>query len=440
MNARVRPSGKREGTKRRLKAQRTSGPFEQAAGTWMMIRPLVVGACAIALGLSSYATEARAALGSARPAGTIIAGPVLNGTRAFWSEAEADKLSLRSLNPVGHLATVWSHADSPGVPAGVIPELSVPSISAGSGRIAFIRTARQPSAGSAVTLPASSTLFAGRPGRIRALRTIEGICHHGLAPVAVAVSSVGLLSYEETSPCERFGSKLLLRSFGGRRLLTLQSFESGRGIYALSAAGRWAAWLEETRQGGVLHVFNLRSDTSALQQATPPYTRTVAIDAQGNFAIATGAGLSSCQSSGHQPTFAIRSASVRRPRLRMRVRRAASPYFAIFDGSVAFTTATAACPPSFGAALLRNNGSVLRFPRLQGFTGPQGITYDGQALSLADTERVGLGIIRAQFPARPTRQPSAACSGGQGRAASDPARGWDQFGISCRTAQTNLAL
>jgi hypothetical protein len=212
--------------------------------------------------------------------------------------------------------------------------------------------------------------------------------------VAVAVSNVGLVTYEESSLCSARPPQalLLLRSFAGRRLRRLRSFQSTEEVSSLAAAGHWAAWLEDTARGGVLRIIDLRSGSPVLTQTVPPTARTVAIDAQGNFTIATAGSFGGCPPDRRR-LAEIRMASIAHPRLRTIVSRAASADLAVFRGTVAFAATPEGCALSFGPALFRGRLPVMRFPALPRPFGLNGIAYDGRALAIGDGHRVLLRTL-----------------------------------------------
>jgi hypothetical protein len=239
-------------------------------------------------------------------------------------------------------------------------------------------------------------LFAGRPGRVETLRSIEELCDPRPAPVAVAVSSAGLVTYEASSLCSPRPPKalLLLRSFAGHRLRRLDGFQSTEEVSSLAAAGHWAAWLEDTSKGGALRIIDLRSGSQILTQAVPQTARTVAIDAQGNFAIASRGSFDGCPPDRRRRAE-IALASIAHPRLRTIVRRAASADLALFRGTVAFAAMPEGCALSFGPALFRGRLPVIRFPALPRSSGLNGIAYDGRALAIGDGHRILLRTLGA---------------------------------------------
>lgn len=330
---------------------------------------------------------------AAEAEGSIAIGPVLSGTRAIWPEVLAGTLSLRSLNGAGQEKTVWSQTGAAGVPANVVPELSVPSIAAGSGRVAFVRDAWLPSGGDAYEPPASSTLFAGRPGSIRALRTIGGPCAPPPAPQAVAVSGIGIVSYEARFLCspQRPKAELVLRSFSGRLLRVLQR---GAPLYSLSAAGHWAAWLEGVGRSLVFRLYDLRSGSLALSWHEPRDATTVAVDRRGDFAIASRGAPVRCLTPAAHSLGTICVGSGSPGRLRLVTRRAASPYLALFGGSVAFAGIASECPLKLESVLVFGRGPILCNRLPPGFEALRAIAYDGRALAISDGRRVWLETLR----------------------------------------------
>jgi hypothetical protein len=267
---------------------------------------------------------------SALPGDTIIAGPVLSGSHAFWPEVAPGHLALRSLEAQGRAKTVWTNGEAPGLGSGQSPVFSVASIAAGSGIVALIRTVSSGLVGPGCPpggvvcyappfrpIPVSTTLLAGRPGAIRPLRTATATCEGGLSPADVAVSAAGLVAYEVPSDCHQAaaGPRIVLCSLGGRWMQTLYAMPPLSTAHSLTAAGRWAGWLEQVGAALALRIIDLRNGRTVLRRPEPEEASALALDAWGNFAIAmSGTRADACQPGSGAPGAEIEMASVPHPR------------------------------------------------------------------------------------------------------------------------------
>jgi hypothetical protein len=293
---------------------------------WLVVT-LAIAAVGAAISLVGQSTAsvpraprvgARSASGSAEvvqaqllPGDQLLAGPVLLDDRfAVWAEAGRHRLLLRSLDLSGRTRTIFSTRQARGVPESAQWPFDVATLAAGAGRLAFVEHVmpcwssppRNPRCAAYPAPPEpwdSTTLFAGRPGKIRALASI-GRCGARLEPAQAAVSSAGVAVVEERDICPgRADARIVLRSFSGGliRVLTPRSTHCVDCIATLRAAGPWVAFVREaTNYGHPDRLTVVRARTGATAAKVSRTTiGDVEVDPSGDFALLTTGPQQRCQ-------------------------------------------------------------------------------------------------------------------------------------------------
>jgi hypothetical protein len=180
---------------------------------------------------------------------------------------------------------------------------------------------------------------------------------------------------------------------------TLYAMPPLSAAHSLTAAGRWAGWLEEVGTAHALRIIDLRNGGTVLRRPEPEEASALALDAWGNFAIAmSGTRADACQPGNGAPSAEIEMASVANPRQRTVVGGAAGAGIAIFKGKVAFKATGTGCPAATGAAIFKDKDSILSFSALSGLGD---IAYNGKALAVAGEDTVRLVSLRPSHPRRP---------------------------------------
>lgn len=185
------------------------------------------------------------------PGDVLVAGPVvLDGRFAVWAEEGPRRLLLRSLDIFGRTRTIFSTSRAEGVRQGSRWVHTVSTLVAGSGRVAFVdlvapcnrypTDTHYPYCDPGITRNAwnTATVYAGRPGAIRAVEGTRHLCATGAEPLALAVARPGLVVFEGTGGCPPARYRAVLRGFGGRLVRIL----SHRFAEPLAAGGDWAGF------------------------------------------------------------------------------------------------------------------------------------------------------------------------------------------------------
>lgn len=201
----------------------------------------------------------------------------------------------------------------------------------------------------------SSTVFAGRPGAIRAVDSVTRACGRPLVPWAVAVSTDGLVVDEEHDVCPpgpNARGRLVLRSFGGRlvRVLAPAPGRCTGCISSLRAAGHWAAYVAQPNGGSHFDptVQDVRTGRVRVQLRRA-FAGDMAIDASGDYATLVPGPRQPCQPRPGPDFAQLDAGRVGHRGLTVLARRVdwsatgATPGTAIAGNHVAFVVPTGRC-------------------------------------------------------------------------------------------------
>jgi hypothetical protein len=285
---------------------------------------LAMGWSAVAL---TAASAARSSSGSgaahhvararARPGDLLLAGPVLFGHEVVWAEAGAHRLLVRTLDLTGRTHTLFSTRQTPGAPKNAQWPFDVPSLAAGGGRLVFVvRISPCTNPGPHSHCPGfthptfppfdSSTVYAGRPGNIMPVESVDHRCGRPLEPWAAAVSDAGLIVDEEHDICRgRFTrGRLVLRGFDGRlvRVLAAAPADCSGCITELDAAGGWAGFVTG-HHGGQLRIVRVSTGRTVFRRQRGNIMGGVALDPSGAFAALVPGPRVPCRKPGPAPRF-----------------------------------------------------------------------------------------------------------------------------------------
>ena len=267
---------------------------------------------------SPAGSEPRVVRARALPGDELLAGPVLLGHEAYWVEAGPHRLRVRALDLRGHAHTVFSTTRALGAPKNAPWPFSVASLGAGDGRLAFVVRVMPCSSSPAgnprcpvVPRPAmpwdSSTVFAGPPGAIRPVVSVDHRCGRPLEPWSAAISGAGLIVDEEHDICPGppvRGQLVLLGSKGGHPIRTLAREPSRCTgcIASVSATGRWVGFITSGR-GYAVRILRVATGRTVFSLRRSSPIGDLALDPSGSFAFLASGPRQPC-SSGHGARFA----------------------------------------------------------------------------------------------------------------------------------------